>query len=67
MPVGLMYPSFHAMSKQIKSNTENPTLNAKARAIWLGFLAFSGLPPRIMKNNPAPKLASMAKKTNAIK
>jgi hypothetical protein len=55
------------MSKQIKSNTENPTLNAKARAIWLGFLAFSGLPPRIMKNNPAPKLASMAKKTNAIK
>ncbi len=45
-----------------KTKIENPTRNAKARAMRLLFCS-SEPEPRIMKNRAAPKLAKMA--TNA--
>ena len=60
-----MYPSFHAASTHMNSTIENPTRNAKARAMLLAFafpscLSFS--PPLNMKNMAVTKLPRMAMK-----
>ncbi len=62
MPVGCIQP-IHQDNKMVrKIKIENPTRNAKARAMRL-FFCSSEPEPRIMKNRAAPKLAKIA--TNA--
>jgi hypothetical protein len=68
-PVGWIYPSFHASSRQRNKATDRPTRTASARAIRrlrsASDCAFLSL--RNMKNSAAPKLAMMAKKANATR
>lgn len=61
-----MYPSFHAIKMQTNSKTENPTRNAKARAMLLVF-RLPSVPSFIMKKSAEARLAMMAMNASATK
>lgn len=70
MPDGWIQPIFQATSTQTKSRMENPTLKAKARAMWLlgrGLSAVLETPLRIMYTKAMARLARMATKANATR
>ena len=70
MPDGWIQPIFQEMSTQMNSKMENPTRNAKARAMLpfgRGVSCNVLFPPRIMYTKAMARLARIAMKANATR
>lgn len=70
MPEGWIQPICHEMSTQMNSKMENPTRNAKARAMLpfgRGVSSEVLAPPRIMYTKAMARLARIATKANATR